>query len=346
MTWVLTRFATGYLGFVLLAGSLGTWSANAETAESTTALQTTKVLFERACRLSSLRTAPPPAVRLPAKEPGGKEAVSLAPILAAVLPSLIDKLTTGVAKYLENRSKEFSATDTQNGHAELALRADGVLGCLIYIRGTFAPSGTPTTADQRWNDNVLQSLGLTKRPDFYLEFWLHYVDAERLYFTMTPGFLDYRTSLAKRPGDGVKDLLVTVSLSSPAPASGEKIEEKPLAAFVWALRKLPIGKQLDQTVLAGTGPGIQFLRLDRGHSPLPPPLPPPGTSGSQSPVSPLLNTLPVNIALTVAESGDGGDVLLAISQALAASKPELDPKLKELLVDLLGLDKGNKTDGK
>jgi hypothetical protein len=214
-----TRVNTLILG-LMCACTVAVPTSSADTPKRNTTLEGVKVNFQKDCRISTARPSVPEAS---ATDSGGsKEFAFLIPLVTAVLPELVSWTTKWLDDSLTKRGNEFSSTFSSTNVALVSEWPDGVLGCVIIARGTFAPA--PTIASKRrdpsdtvWTDATLTSAGLADAPAFYMEAWLRYADPGRTAVVLTPVLLDYSSTSAKRTSKNEKkDIVVTVAFSQVA----------------------------------------------------------------------------------------------------------------------------------
>lgn len=311
-----------------------------------------KVFFEPGCKFSVAPPPPTQTVDLTVPPLGPQEFAQFLPLLTAVLPSLIDKGTAFISDYLENRAKEFTATTSAANYAVLGQRQPlrHILGCVIFVRGTFSATPDPGGARDAMWQGKLKDLALAAPPEFYSEYWMHFVDTGETHVALTPGFIDYRTTAAKRSSrEKKKDLLITISFST-AKRTQEKLIDETVMSFTFVLPKTRIGTRLTQAVLKGMGAKAQPIPRQSTQETSSVPSSGLGVSpkagraeeGGAGPTRSMQRKLAsrpailvTNMLVTVLETEDGGDLLLSASRFIEENKKKIDPAIMDILKSIL-----------
>jgi len=275
-------------------------------------------------------------------------------LAAAAIPGLVDQGFKFVEKQIEEMKKDLTATSTAQTHYTLLkdnTKKDNCIGCLIFARGKagnkIEPDATGNIATGNiWNPTTLQEVGLLAPPLFYMEFWVYFADKQGKHVALTPSFLDYAQTAAKRSGmKKKKDVLITFQFmpaasanktpsSQPGPpmpplpakklaTEAKEVEkpEKPSAddkglSFVFSFPQLEIGTRLERSALKGLSTLAEPLDI--------------GYKGQFT-----------NIQATVLETEEAGDLLLEASIFVSENKGKLSPVVVDALQKILEV----KTDG-
>ena len=213
--------------------------ANRPTGVVDSAWQGTKVLLMPICPISASPTPP-----------DAKQEAFVPALLLGLAPAIADKLTSFLADYLKKRGSEYSSSTTQATSAYLKDDQSGILGCLVYINGTFdAKPGIPSERVDDTRAYALTGHAKDKLPKVYAEFWLSYVDPARTALTVEPGALHFLSPLSVRTsGANSKTLAFAFQLSAPGVASAADMLDKSTGPAS-LLNKAPMAR--DPSAVAG-----------------------------------------------------------------------------------------------
>lgn len=334
-SWILFSFLAVACG---ASPSSGESQDNAEFQEI---LNATKVIFQDACIIND------DLVRLP-PETSDQDPEELAPVLAAFLtsvgPSLVEAATGFVVNWLKNRSNEYSTTVTTEGNARLVMPGQwkepgkAGIGCLIIVGGEFANEptvGRPALIPEPWNPTKLDALDLRLPPSFYLELWMTQFGPTHV--KLEPKYFFYSKPYAKRTSKKYeKDLLITATFNVQVPGKNKALEDKPLLSYAYFLPDTKIPSRLAKGPLSNLGTKVLIPAVGPSSTPangMQPPLPV-GNVNQASSVEIISN-----IQVTILETEDGGDLLLALSNFVEEKKTSIDKTLVEQLKVLLEEDK-------
>ena len=181
---------------------------NALSSATINTISGTRVIFREKC----VRTQQP-EYEAATRTSDGKELGFLAQLATALVPSLVNRAVSFAASYAEQAGKEYSATSMASTSS--VIMDNAVRGCIMYVVGTFGnqPSTLPESG---WSSSQLNEFGLAHRPSVYAEFVLHSIDGDGKYAAITPVFLDYNVSQAKRTSAaGIKELSFIIELATP-----------------------------------------------------------------------------------------------------------------------------------
>ncbi len=288
-------------------------------ASENATLHLTKVFFEDSCLINQ---DPPPGPAAAPADISGEEFGALGAIATILVPKLVDLGTSLIAETLEQRSEDYSTSFSGQTSKLFEVNDAGVVGCLIVTRGS--PLGAAASQSGALSE-LSGQLGFAGAPSFYFEAWAHYLDSSRTALAMTPAHFGFLGAAAKRTSkDNSKDIVLTIALSDvDDPNSSQQ--------FLFALQNVPVGTVLNGEQLKGMRSLAQRLVLNSamaGEPPLP---------GAANPVINTIGpTKPVNVSVTVAETEDAGDIFLRFSTLVKESKTELDPKISEVLLEMIG----------
>jgi len=177
-------------------------------------------------------------------------------VLAALIPSLVNKTLDAVGNYLQSK-----ATDTESRQEasvgayfyavdeDVRLSLNNQLGCVIFIQGGFK-AAKPSRRDEDLPQipaekfkTLSETYGLVAQPDLYAEF-LFEVSHDKTAFRLVPSHLLYRKSLSGK--GGIQGIAFLVQFKKPIEAAG---------GAVFAVANLPFKGllppvQLDKTFFA------------------------------------------------------------------------------------------------
>jgi len=287
---------------------------------------------QRACRytpsatVNLLGSTNPAAVVLEDGEVAGAESTAL---LAAVLPSLVDKGVDLAIGFLKEQEKNLTATST--AHTFVAIPANmtqndakntEIVGCFTYVRGLF---GEPQEVNPP--SSIDEGIGLAARPDFVSEFLIIRPAGVANAVFLQPVFLKFQRTAAIRGDD--KQILVSVSLTAPTVKSGagSGIPALPGAATVESEAKAQ---------LASFAFGFDWLKEDAE-------IPFEHLKGHATPLSTLQSSggkgLPAfaNATITVVETEDAGDLLRAVISLAETNQAEISQDIQKRLKKLLDI---------
>ena len=326
-----------------------------ESPEYNDVLYTTKALFRNSCSINDDLTV--------AADP--KEAAPVVGLLAAIAPSLVEVATGFVASWLEKRSKEYSETVTTEGSVRLTVpvrsagRPEADMGCLVVVGGEFAndhedgsEKARPKEAKTKetWDKDKLKALNLRRPPDFFFELWMSQFNSGHI--KLEPKQLFYSKQYSRRiRKDRKKDLLINITFSAQSLGQNKECEVKPILFYAYHLPNTKIPSNLASGPLSDIGtkafvPAIaapcttKSTEADNATPGGPaevgkPPVPGGGTEtqfGEGEIVS--------NVQVTILETEDGGDLLLALSNFIRENKNSIDQSLVNQIQSLLSKNKG------
>ncbi|GAB4394467.1 MAG: hypothetical protein Tsb0032_19890 [Kiloniellaceae bacterium] len=212
------------------------------------------------------------------------------------------------------------ANDAKDGNVDTE-----EIRCVIVARGLTGRSPAddpdiPESAGQLEKAD-LEDLGLADYPSFYLEMKASWTQGTREVpaasggttseirpiLTLTPVYLHYAQSAARREGSGKKAVTVALAIASAQPADKDKLEEGASAVFRFNFGRLEVGHQYDEATLK-TLNSSQVIAKGAGPS----------------------------IAALVTESEQPSVALKALSEAFSSNKGDLTKALKDAISDAVG----------
>jgi hypothetical protein len=252
----------------------------------------------------------------------------LAPLAAALAGKTFDIGYDALANYLndviksETSSLSVSVKSTyfyRMTKQEGAWTAQPALDCIVVARGrsgpldvkalkAVAPAQDPkgrfskVAADGSWSFPVLQRLGFSDYPDVYLEFAFER-DPMDTVFRLQPRIAYLRQTSVKPTSDGKVDLNLTLAFSQPGAAGSSSI-------LPFRLSKVQPGSDLP----------LDAMTVDNPWAPM---LPPPDstlTQGERTKLFAELPATPVNLTVTLEETGAPGKFLSFMSRLMAKSQ--------------------------
>lgn len=348
------------------------------------------VRMANTCVLSKDDVKPKPQAR--------KEEFATA-LIAALLPTLVDKGIDFVADWLKKRKDELTGSYSAATHITWE-PTQPAIGCLMIASGTFLGNKDKqpeNQGDTKWTVETLKEHRLAAPPKFYFEAWIHYIDnpADK-HVALTPAFFEFRSiSGAKRISrDNYKDILVTVKLTpastgsgTTAKSQGDQSATPPNSGGAESNASPTVTTsptaRTGQPAARGSGGGqtqAPQSKPDTGSETVQKPSPPkqdgaaPDGSGSAAMVTQGTDSLSfavafpktkpgtrldgeflknlrtpagalnkstsaglANIEVTVLETEEGGDLLLAASAFISENKEKISPHVQAALRKLLGL---------
>jgi hypothetical protein len=269
---------------------------------------------------------------------GGPEAGMLAGLLSSLAPSIVEKLVDFVAAYAEKRGREYSSTSTAAGSA--ALPPGPRKGCLIYVAGAF---GDSAKADGEWTADKLRSLGLTRRPDVYVEWIVHTRDSGGRNLTITPVHLDFQKPQSIRTsGEARKNLSFVVELSAPTDSPPAALGQSgPPAAVPAGGAAQAAAKPSPATPISSAGKTLAAFPVTFGEINVGSKFGPVALTGLTAPMQVIDKSQYVNLLVTAVETEDGGDFLLTFAEFITKNKSKISEKLTTGLQKAVGGDSAN-----
>jgi hypothetical protein len=224
--------------------------------------------------------------------------------LGPVIATAADFTINWISSYLENREKKLTGQFTARGLSKVS----ALSGCVIVGRGVFGPGWDGRTqAIDELTAPKLEALGFVDVPAFYLELNAKLEDG---YLTLTPYFLVYGASSAKRTPSGKKSVTVALSVSAGQHHEDSTDSAEQVAKIELDLGKLEIGRYYKEAVLKGV--------VARGRL-----------------KSPEGN---VGLVALVTESEEAGIAEQAVAKAFEDNSNELSEALAEFLSGIAGID--------
>jgi hypothetical protein len=177
-------------------------------------------------------------------------------VLAALIPSLVNKTVDAIGNYLqskaddtERRQEASVGLDFYAVDDEVGLRANPQLGCIVFIQGGFKATkadrrdlSLPSIPEAKFNQ-LKDTFGLVTQPDLYSEFVLQ-VSHDKTAFRLAPSYLLYRKALSNK--GGIQGIAFLVQFKKPTEAAGGAV----FAATSLPFKDLQPPVELDKTFFA------------------------------------------------------------------------------------------------
>ncbi len=209
------------------------------------------------------------------------------------------------------------------------------LDCIVVARGRpgqvdvqglrlFASRVDPKNCFSKFDQNgepsfpILQTLGFSDFPDLYLELAFER-DALDTVFRLEPRVIYYRQASVKPTDEGKVDLNLTISFSQPGVPS-------PSAVLPFRLSAVQVGSDVP----------IDGISVDNPWAPM---LVAPDEKlidNDRVKLFSAFKATPINLAITLEETGSAGRFLVFLSRFVNASKSDVSSSVTELLNQLAG----------
>jgi len=253
------------------------------------------------------------AEKKPAQEQqqaGQREGVA-APLIAAGISMGITLAVDAINKSIEDYKKGLSNIFAAGGNSP---DVAGNIKCLVVARGLIGQAIREKDKSNDKASNNYRDLGFSDYPSFYLELKTEHKGNT---VVLTPQFLSYAASSARKEGSGFKHVSLVLSFSDISPKGpSENSEEKAFAVFRHDLGRLEIGKSYDEKLLIGTAASA-FLKDED------------------------LKRKGFNISAVVTESEEAGLAYQVAAEAYASKKADLQKAMEDTLTKAIGINNPN-----
>lgn len=283
-----------------------------------------RVWMDRTCKFSDLEQS----------ERADTEAAPIVLALAgAIAPKIIEYTVDAGAGYLEKKKSDLAASYSSRGSNEFfESRGKGKvplkwISCISIARGNF---GEPLVAQDvdHWKKTKLDPMRLTGVPNFYADLHIRY-SRDGSAFQIRPRYIELRKTAAKRIGkDKKKDLLITGYFEAPHLSADDSSTNR-FGSFQLKVPAVSEGGKLSKTDLDNIM--SQWIPMPQVPSST-------GKNDKGEEVT-RYGYLPFTLFVTVQESEDAGDLLLAAVKIAADSKADVTKVLSDAVAEKLKKDK-------
>ena len=237
----------------------------------------------------------------PGDEP---EMAGITGIIAAVLPSLLDKGFDVLAEYLKKAKENYTGETVAIGAARICLNKIPNFKKLVVVRGEFGPNNQ----DEALTSSLDYNLNLQAPPELFIEFVIETKPAttDISVLRIKPVRLIFNETSAKWRGvNKVKDIFVNLTFEFPVAAKDNKKEVEQKSSVQIKFKGVKLSSDLGAEALEGLTSKWTQIR-----------------SG------------PVSLIATVIETENSGDLFLHMAEGVSAAK---DPAVKEIMKQILEL---------
>jgi hypothetical protein len=251
--------------------------------------------------------------------PAALEEEALLPLIVGAAAPFVAEFTVGLVGALIEAQKEgLNGSFPATGLTPALHNPDGTLSfnCIAIARGLF---GAVSAQREDGGDGVflrahLEPLGLRDYPAFYMEAG---ATLEQKALVLTPQYLRYAGTSARRPGSDRKHVGMVLALLEKSVKPGEETtDDQSVALYRFNFGRLEIGRSYAASLLIGTS-ALQTL-----------------------PEKSEDNPTPVNAFALVTESEDPGVLLKVLSESFDARKDDLKTALTGIIKEALVPEEG------